>query len=71
MTTVVSAYAAREHVPDLRLMAVDTEADYRLGARDENAPVVRGRQASLLAWLLGRSDDADLGAALPALPFLY
>ena len=70
MSTVTSAFAAREQVPDLRLVASDTGADYRLGTQD-NALVVRGRQAFLLAWLLGRSDGADLGDSLPALPFLY
>ena len=67
MTTVISAFAGREHVPDLHLVAVDTGADYRLGAQDV-ALVVRGRQASLLAWLLGRSDGADLADSPPTLP---
>jgi maleylpyruvate isomerase len=70
MITVVAAYAGREHVPGLHLIALDTGSDHRLGAQ-EAALVVRGRQASLLAWLLGRSDGADLGDGLPALPFLY
>jgi maleylpyruvate isomerase len=52
------------------LTASDTGARYRLGPRREPL-AVRGPQASLLAWLLGRSDGTDLGGPLPALPFLY
>jgi maleylpyruvate isomerase len=70
MDTVVSAFAGREHVPALHVIASDTGADYRLGAGDD-ALVVRGRQASLLAWLLGRSTGTELAKALPALPPLY
>lgn len=37
----------------------------------DQADVVRGPQASLLAWLLGRSDGNDLADDLPRLPFLF
>ncbi|GAA3341822.1 maleylpyruvate isomerase family mycothiol-dependent enzyme [Amorphoplanes nipponensis] len=70
VTDVVGAFAAREHVPGLHLVASDTEAEYRLGAQE--APlVVRAPQAALLAWLLGRADGVTPGEPLPALPFLY
>ena len=42
-------------------------AEYRLGG-PEGALVVRAGQASLLAWLLGRSKG---GNGLLPLPFLY
>ena len=70
LATVVSAYAARDHVPDLRLTATDTGRHYRLGG-PRVARVIEGSPVSLLAWLLGRSDGADLGDSLPELPFLY
>ncbi|MFI7596747.1 maleylpyruvate isomerase family mycothiol-dependent enzyme [Actinoplanes sp. NPDC049681] len=69
MATVTSAFAAREGVPELLLVASDTGTEYRLARHTTG--VVRGPQASLLAWLLGRSTGADLAEALPALPFLY
>lgn len=68
--TVVSAFAGRDDVPELRLVASDSGRSYELGAR-RAARVVRGPQAQVLAWLLGRSDGADLGDSLPAPPFLY
>ena len=70
LATVISAFAARDQMPGLRLVALDTGSEYRLGA--QHAPdVVRGSRAALLAWLLGRSDGADLDGPLPTLPFLY
>jgi maleylpyruvate isomerase len=66
ISTVVAAYTAREQAPDLRLIASSAGAGHRLDARDDP-----GRRASVLAWLMGRSDGADLGEELPTLPFLY
>jgi maleylpyruvate isomerase len=70
LTTVTSAYSTRDHVPDLSLTATDTGHDYQLGA-PRVARTIQGSQVALLAWLLGRSDGADLDNALPDLPFLY
>ncbi|ROO52601.1 maleylpyruvate isomerase [Micromonospora sp. Llam0] len=70
MTTVISAFTTRKDVPALRLVATDAGTEHQLGAQDD-ALVVRGQQASLLAWLLGRSDGTEFGESLPALPFLY
>jgi maleylpyruvate isomerase len=70
LATVISAFAARDQMPGLRLVALDSGAEYRLGAQ-RAAAVVRGPRAALLAWLLGRSDGADLDGSLPAVPFLY
>lgn len=70
LAAVTSAYAARDQISSLRLTAVDTGAEYRVGAQHA-ANVVRGPRAALLAWLLGRSDGADLDGSLPTLPFLY
>ncbi|WP_436533754.1 maleylpyruvate isomerase family mycothiol-dependent enzyme [Actinoplanes sp. HUAS TT8] len=65
LADVVTAFTGRAAVPALHLIAADTGAEYRLGS-STGAIVVRDRQASLLAWLLGRSQND-----LPALPFLY
>jgi maleylpyruvate isomerase len=70
LSTVTAAYSGRDRVPDLCLVATDTGNSYHVGAQD-NARLIQGCQVSLLAWLLGRSDGADLGESLPALPFLY
>ncbi|WP_051807795.1 maleylpyruvate isomerase family mycothiol-dependent enzyme [Actinoplanes subtropicus] len=67
LADVIAAFAGRTGVPSLYLIASDTGAGYRLGGH-EGALVVRAEQASLLAWLLGRSKG---GNDLPALPFLY
>jgi maleylpyruvate isomerase len=67
---VVAAFSGRQGVPSLHLIAVDTGAEYRLGVQ-VNERAVRGEQAQLLAWLLGRSDGVDSENDLPSLPFLY
>jgi len=67
---VISAFAGREGIPSLHLIASDTGAEFRLGAEGE-ARVVRAEQALLLTWLLGRSNHAGAEEDLPALPFLY
>lgn len=73
---VTAALNARENPPAMRLHATDTDTDTRYEISGGNdAPVIRGRQASLLAWLMGRSAGDDLttdsGRDLPAAPFLY
>lgn len=70
LATVIATFGARHQISGLRLAALDTGAEYRLGT--QHAPnVVRGPRASLLVWLLGRSDGADLDGSLPTVPFLY
>ncbi|MFD0691720.1 maleylpyruvate isomerase family mycothiol-dependent enzyme [Actinomadura fibrosa] len=71
LAIVTAAFSAREDAPAMRIHATDTGARYDIPG---GGPVVRGRQASLLAWLMGRSAGADLdadGGVLPAPPFLY
>jgi maleylpyruvate isomerase len=70
LADVVAAFAGRDGVPGLHPVASDTGAHYRLGAQ-HNPHVVEGPQASLLVWLLGRSDGSDLGAPQRRLPFLH
>lgn len=64
---VAASFARRADAPDLLLRATDTGRD--LG---EGGHVVEGTEASLLAWLMGRSPGTDLtGADGITLPFLY
>lgn len=74
LNVVTAAFGAREDPPAVRLHATDTGARYEVTTGGD-AVTVRGSQASLLAWLMGRSpgDDltADGGPPLPGLPFLY
>lgn len=67
---VVAAFAAREGSPAMRLHATDTGTSYAVSAIDD-AAVIRGPQAHLLAWLMGRSSGTSLttdsGTALPDL----
>lgn len=67
---VVAAFAGRVGVPSLQLFAVDTGAEFRLGVQG-GARIVHAEQASLLAWLLGRSPGVGCENDLPALPFLH
>lgn len=71
---VVASFGARSDAPALRLHADDTGTRYDVGTAGP-ATSVHGPEASLLAWLMGRSPGTDLtvpdGAALPELPFLY
>lgn len=72
---VVAAFGGRPDAPAMRLYATDTRDSYGIGAGQPSAPAVHGPQGSLLAWLMGRSQGADLavrgGGALPEPPFLY
>lgn len=73
---MTAAFNARENPPAMRLHATDTDTDTRYEVSSSNdAPVIRGRQSALLAWLMGRSAGDDLttdsGMALPTPPFLY
>ena len=56
---LTTAINHRENSPPLRLHATDTDARYDI-SDGTNTPVIRGRQASLLAWLMGRSAGTDL-----------
>jgi maleylpyruvate isomerase len=71
---VTAAFNARENPPAMRLHATDTDTRYEVSSSND-APVIRGRQASLLAWLTGRSAGDDLttdgGMVLPTPPYLY
>ncbi|MFI7003901.1 maleylpyruvate isomerase family mycothiol-dependent enzyme [Nocardia sp. NPDC050175] len=59
--------AATEPVPAFALRATDTDFTGIVGADSPDNTVV-GPAASLAAWLLGRSDGADLTGDLPVLP---
>ncbi|WP_185792226.1 DinB family protein [Actinoallomurus bryophytorum] len=65
---VTAALTARENAPAMRLHATDTGTQYEVRSSND-APVIRGCQASLLAWLMGRSVGDDLiidsGRVLP------
>jgi maleylpyruvate isomerase len=69
---VTAAFNARENSPPMRIHATDTDVWHEISTGDN---VIRGRQASLLAWLMGRSPGGDLttdsGTPLPSPPFLY
>ena len=71
---VAASFTAREDAPAMRLYATDTDTEYEIGGA-RPAPVIHGPQSSLLAWLMGRSQGADLpvhgAAGLPEPPFLY
>jgi len=72
---VVASFSARDDAPSMRLHTTDTEISYDIGTAARPAPIIHGPQASLLAWLMGRTQGADLvvnGASeLPRPPFLY
>ncbi|MGW5129524.1 maleylpyruvate isomerase family mycothiol-dependent enzyme [Streptomyces sp. NPDC004069] len=71
---VVASFSARDNAPAMRLHTTDTEISYDIGTA-RPAPIIHGPQTSLLAWLMGRAQGADLvvnGASeLPRPPFLY
>jgi maleylpyruvate isomerase len=73
---VAASFSARADAPAMRLHATDTDTDtwYDIGTA-RPAPAIHGLASSHLAWLMGRSQGADLtvqdGAALPEPPFLY
>jgi maleylpyruvate isomerase len=71
---VTAAFNARENSPAMRIHTTDTDAWYEVSA-SESAVVIRGCQASLLSWLMGRSAGDDLTTdsdmVLPIPPFLY
>jgi maleylpyruvate isomerase len=74
LNSVVASFALRNETPSMRLHATDSGLWYELGTAPE-APVIRGSESSLLAWLMGRSEGTGLTTqgdmALPAPPFLY
>ena len=67
----VPRYAARDDMPPVVLRCTDIGQEFGIGDAD-GAPVVSGPAASALAWLIGRSDGADLTVdppgALPRVP---
>ncbi|TMQ90233.1 maleylpyruvate isomerase family mycothiol-dependent enzyme [Actinomadura soli] len=68
---VVASFARRADAPRLLLLATDTGRDLGEG-EDDGVVTVTGPEASLLAWLMGRSGGDDLtGAEGVTLPFLY
>jgi maleylpyruvate isomerase len=74
LTRVIGSFTSRTNVAAMRCYARDTDIWYHI-KRSTGPAVIHGMQASLLAWLIGRSDGADLwpqdGAALPTLPPLF
>jgi maleylpyruvate isomerase len=74
LNKVATAFATRENPPIMRIHATDTGGWHQISA-NHDAVVIHGRQASLLAWLMGRSAGDDLstgsGMVLPTPPFLY
>jgi maleylpyruvate isomerase len=63
----------RPDCPRVTLRADDSAAEYEIGTGDGRAPLkITGPTRQVLAWLIGRSDGADLVAdpagPLPALP---
>ncbi|MCW2885145.1 MAG: maleylpyruvate isomerase family mycothiol-dependent enzyme [Streptosporangiaceae bacterium] len=74
LNVVTAAFTTREDAPAMRIHATDTDVWYEVSPSHDTA-VIRGRQASLLAWLMGRSAGNELttdnGKDLPTPPFLY
>ena len=74
LARVVAAFSVRSDAPAVRLRATDTETSYEIG-NAVGAPVVEGRQAWLLAWLMGRSEGDHLRTEgdkrMPVMPALY
>ena len=62
---VAQVMGAREGSPSVALEATDTNRHWTRGA---SAVVVKGTQAALLAWLIGRSSGEGLQASNGALP---
>lgn len=75
LSRVVASFHGREDAPAMRLHATDTGARHTIRATDGPAPEIHGVESSLLAWLMGRSQGADLAAQgcseLPDPPALY
>jgi maleylpyruvate isomerase len=74
LNAVTAAFSARDNPPAVCVHATDTDTWYEVSSGND-AVTVRGSQASLLAWLMGRSTGDDLttdtGKPPPAPPFLY
>ena len=75
LSKVVDTLNERDLAPvAARLTATDTGRTFRIGG-DEPKLDLTGTEAELLAWLVGRSDGADLGGdrdgPLPPVPSIY
>jgi maleylpyruvate isomerase len=60
LARTVEDFRTRTDTPAMALRAVDDDTEHVLGAGHGTGPVVSGPQASLLAWLVGRSDGTGL-----------
>jgi maleylpyruvate isomerase len=73
---VVQNLVERELAPlAARLTAADSGRSFELGSSADGITAIAGTEAALLAWLLGRSDGADLDrenpGPLPSIPSIY
>ena len=76
LTIVVQALSDRPLAPvTAGLHATDTGRSFQLSGAAADAGPISGTEAELLAWLLGRSDGANLARAdpglLPPVPSIY
>jgi maleylpyruvate isomerase len=76
MDAVVESLTRRELTPlAARLEATDTGRAFRLGDDAAGASTISGAEGDLLAWLMGRTDGADLDrehrGPLPPMPSVY
>jgi maleylpyruvate isomerase len=62
-----AAAAAPDPVPTFSVHTTDTDFTATIGSGASDR-TVSGPATALLAWLLGRSEGADLSGALPTLP---
>lgn len=70
---VIATMSGREDPPALRLEATDRERSWQIGAQsgdDQEAQVLSGKAADILAWLTGRSTGQGLATdgVLPSPP---
>jgi maleylpyruvate isomerase len=69
---IAADFAGDQDCPAVRLTDSGSGTSYLIGPQAEPAATVTGPASSLLAWLIGRSDGADLGTdpagQLPELP---
>jgi maleylpyruvate isomerase len=62
-------------ITPVRLEGTDSGHSYAIGAAGAAAPLIRGRECDLMAWLYGRSEGNQLsrspGGPLPVVPPIY